>query len=173
MEEYDVIKELVKRHNEGTIDLNREQADKLARKAQEHGIEFNVRAKPVRKGLFDAADMATFGMIPNKWRPYSGGQDLYGERGIDRVAGGLGTLAGLVGGVGAATKLAPAVVSSFSGSGKAAQVIAKVKEAEAVKRADGIARSFYQGTVGRAGSFARDPFGMEKVFDFSKLNMMP
>ena len=24
--------------------------------------------------------MATFGMLPNKWRPYSGGQDLYGEK---------------------------------------------------------------------------------------------
>ena len=172
MEEYRLIEELVRRHNAGLIDLDRDETDKLAQKAYEHGIEFNVEAKPVRKALFDAADMATFGMLPNKWRPYSGGQDLYGERGIDRVAGGLGSLAGRVGGVGVATKVAPAVVGSFR-SGRAADAIAKVKEAEAVKRADGIARSFYQGTVGRAQTFARDPLGMEKVFDFRNINMMP
>ena len=62
---------------------------------------------------------------------------------------------------------------TVGGGGKGAQAIAKVKEAEAVKRADGIARSFYQGTVGRAQTFVRDPLGMEKVFDFRNINMMP
>ena len=172
MSERAMIRELISRYNKGTVSLNEEQVDRLATKAYQHGLKFKVEAKPFRKGMFDLADMATFGMLPNKWRPYSGGQDLYGERGIDRVAGGLGSLAGLVGGVGVATKVAPAVVGSFR-SGRAADAIAKVKEAEAVKRADGIARSFYQGTVGRAQTFARDPLGMEKVFDFRNINMMP
>ena len=151
MDEYKLIEELVRRHNAGLIDLDRDETDKLAQKAYEHGIEFNVEAKPVRKALFDAADMAMFGMLPNKWRPYSGGQDLYGERGIDRVAGGLGSLAGLAGGVFGAVKAAPAVVGSFR-SGNAAAALSMVKKTEAGKRATNIANSIYNGGKNIVGS---------------------
>ena len=163
MDEYKLIKELVRRHNEGLIKLNRDQLDKLAQKAYQHGLDFDVQAKPLRKGLFDAADMTLFGMLPNEWRPYSGGQDVYGERGIDKVAGGLGSLAGLVTGVGGAAKLAPSVFrglssagksglgavknvrSSFDKGGKAAQILSDVKKTEAGRRATNIANSIYNG----------------------------
>ena len=167
------VREAIGRFNTNQSSYTDEEQRNLLKLALHYGTAYEPEAKPISKGLYNFANIASFGLMPESWRPHSIGQDYYGERGIDRVAGGLGTLAGLVGGVGAATKLAPAVVSSFSGSGKAAQVIAKVKEAEAVKRADGIARSFYQGTVGRAQTFARDPLGMEKVFDFRNINMMP
>ena len=156
MDEYKLIKELVRRHNEGLIKLNRDQLDKLAQKAYQHGLDFDVQAKPLRKGLFDAADMTLFGMLPNEWRPYSGGQDVYGERGIDKVAGGLGSLAGLVTGVGGAVKYAPRVLKggrsavnrvrgSFGEGGRAAQVLSNVKKTEAGRRATNIANSIYNG----------------------------
>ena len=163
MDEYKLIKELVRRHNEGLIKLNRDQLDKLALKAYQHGLDFDVQAKPFRKGLFDAADMTLFGMLPNEWRPYSGGQDVYGERGIDKVAGGLGSLAGLVTGVGGAIRYAPRVLKggrsavnrvrgSFDQGGRAEQVLSNVKKTEAGRRATNIAASIYNGgrnVVGR------------------------
>ena len=163
MSERAMIRELISRYNQGKISLDDEQVDRLAAKAHQLGLRFKVEAKPLRKGLFDVADMAMFGMLPNEWRPYSGGQDLYGERGIDKVAGGLGSLAGLVTGVSGAAKLAPSVFrglssagksglgavknvrSSFDKGGKAAQILSDVKKTEAGRRATNIANSVYNG----------------------------
>ena len=154
--EYEIIRELVNRYSQGKLHLEPEQAQSLAQKAYQFGIDFDVKGKPFRKMAFDAVDMASFGMLPNKWRPYSPGQDLYGEPGWDKTLGGLGTLAGLGTGIGLGVKGAKAAVGSFRSGGRAAEAIAKVKEMEAIKRSQAYASRFYGG---------KDPYGLDFAFN--------
>lgn len=142
MNEFKMIAEMVRRYNNGEISLSDRQAQKLAEMAFRYEIPFEVGSKPIRKGMFDAADMATFGMLPNEWRPRSPGEGLYGESTMDRFAGGAGSLLGLAGGVGAGIKGARALYGAATG-GKAAAALASVKEAEAVKRASNFANNLY------------------------------
>ena len=91
----DAVVELVRRYNRGELDhLNEKDLEKISILAAQMGVEFNVESKPIRKGLFDLADTATFGLLPDTWRPHSVGQEWHGESGIDKFAGGVGTLAG-------------------------------------------------------------------------------
>jgi hypothetical protein len=149
MSEYSTIMEVLKRYNEGSIDLSDDDAELLAMQAKRLGVgegywswekdAFNVESKPLRKGAFDLADMATFGMLPNEWRPRSPGQDLYGENFSDKLAGGVGSLVGLgAGGAGA-----------VKGSKVAWDAI---KKRFARKRAEDIATSIYKGTTQSAAS---------------------
>ena len=142
MDEYSIIKELVKRHNNGEIDLNDADAEKLAIKAYQYQIPFEVESKPIKKGLFDLVDTAPFGMVPNEWRPKSAGEDLYGESGWDRFAGGTGSLLGLGSAVGLGIKGARGIYGSFQG-GRAADALSKVKEMEAITRAKNYASRMY------------------------------
>ena len=93
---------MLNRHNEGKIQLDEDEKELLAMQSKRLGEKFNVESKPFSKGAFDFADMAAFSLLPNKWRPRSAGQDLYGETGYDKFAGGVGSVAGLATGVGAA-----------------------------------------------------------------------
>ena len=58
------------------------------------GMEFRPESKPFKKFMFDFADSATFGLIPNEFRPSSIGEDLHGESWGDRTAGSIGRLGG-------------------------------------------------------------------------------
>ena len=79
-----------------------EQAEKIAEVAKAYGLDFDRENKAVRKFAFDTADTALLGLVPNEWRPESRGERTYGETGLDKFAGGAGTLAGIAGGGGAA-----------------------------------------------------------------------
>ena len=146
--EYEIIREMANRYARGKIHLEPEQAEMLAQKAYQYGIDFDVKGKPFRKMAFDAVDMASFGMLPNKWRPSSPGQDKF--------FGGVGTLAGLGTGIGLGVKGARAAMGSFDKGGRAAAAIAKVKEMEAIKRSQAYAQRFYGG---------KDPYGLEFAFN--------
>ena len=95
--QYKIVQEIVKRFNEGQLDyLPEKQIEQIAMLAAQHGLEFKVKGKPVKKALFDFADTTLLGMLPNKWRPTSPGQEFHGETGGDKFAGILGTGAGMV-----------------------------------------------------------------------------
>lgn len=79
--------------------LTDSQKQEIAQMAYMSGRDFDVKSKPISKGLFDLVDTAALGMIPNSWRPSSIGQEYFGESGIDKFAGGLGTAAGIVPGL--------------------------------------------------------------------------
>ena len=146
MGEYEIIKELVSRYNKGEIFLNDQEAEQLATKAYQYGLDFDVQSKGFRKGFFDAADMASFGLIPNEWRPTSPGQALHGEPGFDKFMGGVGTLGGLATGIGAGIKGGKMLFNTFAGSktaGKAATALSRVKETEAMKRSKAFAQNLY------------------------------
>ena len=131
--------EMLSRHNEGKIQLDEDEKEILAMQAKRLGEKFSVESKPFSKGAFDAADMATFGLVPNKWRPRSAGQDLYGETGYDKFAGGVGSIAGLATGVGGAIK-----------GGRMGW--AALKKAFLRKKSDDIASNLYKGNLIGQGS---------------------
>ena len=105
LETINAVKELTDRFNRGDLDyLPNRDKEKIALLALQYGQDFKPESKPVRKALFDFADTALFGMIPNRWRPESIGEEYFGESKADKWAGGLGTIAGLVTGGGLAYK---------------------------------------------------------------------
>ena len=126
--------ELLRRHNKGKIQLSENDKELLAMKAKRLGQDFKVESKPLSKGAFDFADMAAFSLLPNKWRPHSAGQDLYGETGYDRFAGGVGSLAGFGTGIYGGVK-----ASKFGWNA--------IKKAFAKKKADDIATNLYKGNL--------------------------
>lgn len=195
------VQELLRRYNAGTIKLDAERADKLAQLAAQHGMEFDVASKPIRKGLFDFADMASLGMLPNKWRPESIGEKYHGESGIDKFAGGFGSLAGLGTGILGAVKYAPRAAKAIYGGvrgaggagggramsygsdlmsrgaefagqsrmgGRVSSALARVKQTEAAKRAESLARTMYNKGDNLVG-LGRNPYNI----DFSNLNLIP
>ena len=92
---YKAVKELIDRFNRGELDyLPEKDKEQIAMLAAQTGQKFNTPSKPVKKGLFDFADTALMGLVPNKWRPTSVGEEWHGESQSDKFAGGLGTVAG-------------------------------------------------------------------------------
>ena len=167
--EKDAVMELVRRWNEGNLDITDERANKLAEKAYQHGIDFDPSSRPISKGLFDLADTAAFGMVPNSWRPESVGQEYFGESGIDKFAGGVGTVAGLLpagagllkgagylakGAGGLGGRIAGSSAGEFASAGaeyagslnvgnRLRTAVASAKEVQAVKRSQEFARKYY------------------------------
>ena len=106
MELYDIVEELVRRHNKGELnDLTKQDLENIAMLAKQLGLEFKPKSQPLRKGLFDLADTALLGLIPNTLRPTSPGEDLFGESAADKLAGGVGTVSGALVPIGGAFKL--------------------------------------------------------------------
>ena len=103
--EFKIVKELVTRWNDGDLDITNNQAEKLAFLAAQHGLDFDSESNPIGKFAFDLANTATFGLVPNTWRPVTVGEKWHGESKAEQFAGGLGTIGGLGTGVGAAGKL--------------------------------------------------------------------
>ena len=94
------IQELLRRHNAGELNLPDEQVKQLSQMAANFGMEFKVESKPLQKFMFDAADTALFGLLPNEWRPASIGEEIHGESWTDRTAGTLGQVGGMFAGGG-------------------------------------------------------------------------
>ena len=102
--EFKIVEELVTRWNDGDLNITNNQAEKLAYLAAQHGLDFDSESNPIGKFAFDLANTATFGLVPNSWRPETVGEKWHGESKTDKFAGGLGTIGGLFTGVGLAGK---------------------------------------------------------------------
>ena len=89
-----------------------EEAEVIAGLTRQLSMPFERESKPIRKFLYGAGEMATFGMLPDSWEPYSRGQDVYGETVIDSIASGSGSLLGLEGGGVGAYKAARGIMKS-------------------------------------------------------------
>lgn len=125
---------MLSRHNSGDLKLTDEEANLLAMQSERVGRKFKVKSKPFKKGAFDFADMASFGLLPNEWRPHSQGQDIIGETGWDKFAGGVGSVAGLGTGIGIGT-----MASKIGWNA--------LKKAFLRKKSDDIASNLYKGNL--------------------------
>ena len=89
-----------------------EEAEVIAGLTRQLGMPFDRERKPIRKLLYGAGEMATFGLLPDSLKPHSRGQDVYGETAIDTIASGAGSLLGLAGGIGGAYKAGRGIMRS-------------------------------------------------------------
>ena len=89
-----------------------EEAEVIAGLTRQLGMPFDRERKPIRKLLYGAGEMATFGLLPDSLKPHSRGQDVYGETAIDAIASGAGSLLGLAGGIGGAYKAGRGIMRS-------------------------------------------------------------
>jgi len=162
--EADAVAELVRRWNAGELDISRDKANQLAEKAAQYGMEFDVESRPLSKGLFDFVDTAAFGMVPDAWRPESAGQDYYGESGVDRFAGGVGSVGGAITGVGGALKYGPKAIGYGMGVAKDSSLgkaVAGMKENIQIQKAKSYAQNLYKGSkVDRWNRNEYDPFNV-------------
>jgi len=101
MNRADVIR-LLHDYNSNPKAYNDEDADIIANLAKSYGVGFKRSGKAGQKFLFELADTALLGMVPNEWRPEARGDKYFGETGLDRVASAGGMIGGaFAGGLGA------------------------------------------------------------------------
>lgn len=126
------VQELVEQYNNDPRSFSDQEAEMVSGLASSFGLDFQRTSKPLQKAAFDAADMATLGLIPNEWRPEARGDFYLGESGRDKLAGGVGQVAGLVGAAGLLKKGVGKIGSMFNRGG-GAEI--------AVKSAEGVSKS--------------------------------
>tara|TARA_R100001082_G_scaffold65125_1_gene36658 strand:- start:262 stop:864 length:603 start_codon:yes stop_codon:yes gene_type:complete len=123
------VQELVRQYNDDPRMFSDQEAEMISGLAGSFGLNFQRTSKPLEKAAFDFADMATLGLIPNDWRPQARGDFYLGESDRDQLAGGVGTLGGLVGAAGVGIKGARALFGKGGGGGsitaKAAEGVSK------------------------------------------------
>ena len=107
-----LVYELIMDYNDNPQRYNDEEAETIATLANAMGTDFRRESKALSKGLFDLVDTAAFGMVPNRLRPVSRGESVFGESGMERFAGTLGTLGGLPLGIGGVYKGARGIMGS-------------------------------------------------------------
>ena len=96
--QHKAVTELTDRFNRGDLDyLPKRDLENVAMLAAQFGTDLTPKSKPVRKALFDFADTMALGMIPNKWRPKSIGEEFFGESSVDKTFGNIGTGLGVGG----------------------------------------------------------------------------
>ena len=111
------VQELVRQYNDDPRMFSDQEAEMISGLAGSFGLNFQRTSKPLEKAAFDFADMATLGLIPNDWRPQARGDFYLGESDRDQLAGGGGTLGGLVGAAGVGIKGARALFGKGGGGG--------------------------------------------------------
>lgn len=103
---------LVQEYNRDPRNFSDQDALLIAAISKQLGTTFKRENKPLKKLLYSAGEMATFGLLPDSLEPRSRGQEIYGETAIDSMASGAGSLLGLVGGIGGAYKGARGIFGS-------------------------------------------------------------
>ena len=111
------MRKLIRDYNKDPDRYSNKEAEAIALMARSLGENFKRESKPIRKALYGAGELATFGLLPDKLKPQSRGESIYGETIIDKIASGVGMVAGLGGGLVAGAKAARGVSGMLSGKG--------------------------------------------------------
>ena len=80
-------KDLVFKYNREPKKYSDKQAEKIAFIAARLGLPFKGESKALQKFFFDTIDNIAFGALPESMRPVSRGESVYGETGLEKVAG--------------------------------------------------------------------------------------
>ena len=134
-----------------------QEAEVIAGLTRQLGMDFPRESKPLRKMLYGAGEMASFGLLPDSWEPHSRGQDVYGESTIDAIASGAGSLLGLAGGGVAAYKGARGLFRSGAAQRAGGKVVDAGKTFRDMTGADR-ALANVRGRVGRRVNPYIDPY---------------
>ena len=153
----DVISRLIIDYEKNPNQYTDEQAEAIALLSRQLSMPFDRESKPIRKLLYNAGEMATFGMLPDSWEPHSRGQDVYGETAIDAIASGAGSLLGLAGGTVGAYKGARGLFRSDAARRAGGKVVDAGKTFRDMTGADR-ALANVRGRMGRRVNPYIDPF---------------
>ena len=134
-----------------------QEAEVIAGLTRQLGMDFPRESKPLRKMLYGAGEMASFGLLPDSWEPHSRGQDVYGESTIDAIASGAGSLLGLAGGGVAAYKGARGLFRSGAAQRAGGKVVDAGKTFRDMTGADRAVANV-RGRVGRRVNPYMDPY---------------
>ena len=171
MNPYEVAQQLVKKYNKDPKKFTDEQGNKVAEIASYFGIKFKPESKALKKFAFDAADVALLGMIPNRLRPKTAGEDIFGESFGEELAGATGTLLGLIPPVALGAKAIGAGGAAFKGlmgKGKAGYTAGR----EGLKsRTGGLAGRAAGSRAGQMGSRAAQTVGNIGTFSANTIRM--
>ena len=115
-----LVYDLIQQYNADPSKYTDEEAETIATLANALGTSFRRESKALSKGLFDFADTASFGLLPNDLRPVSRGESVLGETDSEKMAAALGMLGGAVGsgaligkGIGMAVKGGRGILSNL------------------------------------------------------------
>ena len=120
------MRKLIQDYNKNPDRYNNQEAEAIALMARGLGQNFRRESKPIRKALYQAGEMATFGLLPDTWEPHSRGESVYGQTAIDKMASGVGMAGGLAGGLIGGAKLISGASGMLKGGGKDA--IRKIRQ---------------------------------------------
>ena len=159
---------LIDEYNSDPRKFTDAESEVIAELAKAMNRNFKRESKPIRKAIFELGDMATFGLLPDSYRPVARGEKAFGETDLDSIASTIG----MVGGLGAGLLGASKAVSFGAGAlkGRASDALKAVRNrmsgastAEDSARSIGsrIAESgFAQGASQMAGSLGRGAAGL-------------
>ena len=103
---------LIQEYNRDPRSFSDKDALLISALSKQMGTPFRKESKPLKKFLYSAGEMATFGLLPDSLEPRSRGQEVYGESAIDAIASGAGSLLGLAGGIGGAYRAGRGIMRS-------------------------------------------------------------
>ena len=96
---------IITAYNDDPRSFTDKDAELIAMLSKMSGIsmrrDVHMKPKPFQKLGFNLADVGMMGLLPNEWEPMSAGEPYFGETIGEKVAGNVGSLLGLAGGVGA------------------------------------------------------------------------
>ena len=96
---------IITAYNDDPRSFTDKDAELIAMLSKMSGIsmrrDVHMKPKPFQKLGFNLADVGMMGLLPNEWEPMSAGAPYFGETKGEKVAGNVGSLLGLAGGVGA------------------------------------------------------------------------
>ena len=156
---------LIDEYNSDPRRFNDAEAEVIAQLSKAMGQNFRRESKPFSKALYGAADMATFGLLPESFKPRSRGETVYGQTGIDSMASGAGMLAGLGAGLIGAGRAVSFGAGALRGRGgdalKAVRNRLGSAGASVASGAGNVASGIAGSTVGQvAGSLGRGAAGL-------------
>ncbi len=124
------MRKLIQDYNKNPDRYNNKEAEAIALMSRNLGENFRRESKPIRKALYGAGEIASFGLLPDSWEPHSRGESVYGQTAIDKMASGVGMVSGLVGGGALAVKGARGAYNMTRGmtQGKGKDAILKVRQ---------------------------------------------
>jgi len=150
------MRKLIQDYNKNPDRYTNKEAEAVALMARGLGQNFRRESKPIRKALYGAGEMASFGLLPDSWEPHSRGESVYGQTAIDKIASGVGMAGGLAGGLVGAAKLARGASGMLKGkSGDAIMRVRQKMSQAGISIKNKVGDVFGRGAGGIASNFGR------------------
>ena len=74
---------LIDEYNSDPRKFTDAESEVIAELAKAMNRNFKRESKPIRKAIFELGDMATFGLLPDSYRPVARGEKAFGETDLD------------------------------------------------------------------------------------------